>query len=148
MSSNKATPTPTRPYLPIVPLSVSLWGPFSFKPPEIASQGYFQISFNSVGTQGHTHTHTDKHIHMHTDTHIHISIYMHTCTHTYSSWGLEKWDVSLLLLSLRIALSVSPAFGWVRPWGFDLEGENHLCSFPNRRVKSVSFIHFPCSVLT
>ena len=30
-SSNQVTPTLTKPHLPIVPLYMSLWGPFSFK---------------------------------------------------------------------------------------------------------------------
>jgi hypothetical protein len=31
-SSNKASPTPIRPHLLIMPLLMSLWGPFSFRP--------------------------------------------------------------------------------------------------------------------
>lgn len=36
-SSNKATPTPARPYFPIVPLHMGLWGSFSFKLPQYCS---------------------------------------------------------------------------------------------------------------
>jgi hypothetical protein len=37
-SFSKATPTPTRPHLLIVPLPMSLWGPFSFRSPQDPSQ--------------------------------------------------------------------------------------------------------------
>jgi hypothetical protein len=33
----QATPTPTRPYLLIVPLPIGLWAPFSFKPQQAGS---------------------------------------------------------------------------------------------------------------
>ena len=37
--SNKATPTPTRPYLLIVSFSMSIWGPFFFKLPQMGLSG-------------------------------------------------------------------------------------------------------------